>query len=207
MDLTSRILDLILMAPAFVFAISFHEAAHAWVAYRLGDTTQRLRGRLTLNPAAHLDPLGTLMFFFSALAGMGFGWGKPVMHTIYNRRDRLYVAAVGPLTNLIQAAAWALLFHTYRLPWFVGIQNEALANLLLFGVVLNSALFVFNLVPIPPLDGSHVLAGLLPERQAEAFERMERYGFVILMLLLFMVPGVFSAFFVPLVNRVISVFL
>ncbi|MCU0606159.1 MAG: site-2 protease family protein [Candidatus Edwardsbacteria bacterium] len=172
----STILELALVVPAVLFAITIHEYAHGWVADRLGDPTARLMGRLTLNPLAHLDPIGALM-----LVLVRIGWAKPVPVNPNNlrdpRRDMIWVSLAGPVTNL--AAALVLgtavrLMVTYNVG--LGPLTAPVLTLLVLGVVIDVALAIFNFLPIPPLDGSKVLAGLLPGRWAYQYLRFERFG-------------------------------
>ncbi|MBO8141566.1 MAG: site-2 protease family protein [Firmicutes bacterium] len=172
----------ILRAAAVLLVLAIHEYAHAVVAVRLGDPRPKFDGRLTLNPLAHLDPVGTLMLLL-----FGFGWSKPVMvdpNRFANpRRGLMWVALAGPLANLALAVALNRLdgWIVPRLPW-----NAALATGRFLDIVvsLNIWLAVFNLLPLPPLDGSKVLAGLLPRRYAYRLASLETYGVVILLLLI-----------------------
>ena len=176
-----------------LLAVTLHEAAHGYVADRLGDDTARRLGRVTLNPLAHVDPFGTVLlpgFLLLVGAPFVFGWAKPVpvaFHRLRNpRRDMVLVALAGPASNILQAVAAALLMHlTVRLPspWLEW-TGENLAN----AVIVNVVLAVFNMLPIPPLDGGRVLTGLLPRDLARRFSRIERYGLLILLLLIFVVP-------------------
>jgi len=167
-------------------SLSVHEAAHAWTAWRLGDPTARLLGRVSLNPAVHVDPIGTILFPLIAIVTNlpVIGWAKPVpvnVHRLRNgRRDFLLVAAAGPASNLalaiVGAAGWRALvpadadaFSPGPLVMFVYILLR-----------LNVLLAVFNMIPIPPLDGGNVLAGVLPDRLAELFDRLRPWGFLIL---------------------------
>lgn len=189
MDLTNLFsLDrLITLAILFLTSMPIHEWAHAQAAYQLGDDTAALRGRLTLNPLAHLDPIGTLSLVF-----FGFGWGKPVPVSPYrlrgNRRASwALVSVAGPFSNLILAMLAAIPF---RMGWLslyssgTGIVN--LQSILLQFVGINLSLMVFNLIPIPPLDGSRVLAWLLPPAWASKLEQMEYFGGAGLMLILYL---------------------
>lgn len=169
---------LLRVAMALVVAATVHEFAHAYVADRLGDPTPRSQGRLTLNPLAHLDPLGTLLILVA-----GFGWAKPVQINPANfqdwRRDTIIVAAAGPMANI------TLLF-LLGVPFKLGISPEfshPIGALLLTTIRINAMLAVFNLLPIPPLDGSKVLMGLLPPAQAVSYARLQPYGVLILLLL------------------------
>lgn len=174
-----------------VFAITGHEVAHGWVASRYGDQTARTMGRLTLNPLKHIDPLGTLIIpalMLMTFSGFVFGWAKPVpvdpRHFRKPRQAMMMVSLAGPVSNLLMAIAWALLarvgvtFHEYA---FVSMP---LIYMGVAGISINLILALVNLLPIPPLDGSRILSGLLPAYWAWQFNRLERYGFMILMLLL-----------------------
>jgi Zn-dependent protease len=169
-------------ALGVLIAITIHEYAHAWAADKLGDPTPRMRGRLTLNPLKHLDVMGTIL-----LLVVGFGWAKPVdINPRYFsdwRRSVMVVASAGPLSNIVLAFVLGLVFKAGLVP-----PDGVLAVFILFLVRINIALAVFNLIPIHPLDGSKILAGLLPAEQAQAFDRMAPYGTVILLVLLIM-PG------------------
>ena len=194
-------LSFLIFLAALFLAISIHEAAHAWAANRLGDPTARFSGRLTLNPFAHLDPLGTLMLFL-----FGFGWGKPVPVDYYNlrqpRRDAALISLAGPLSNLILAIFISLV-------WRLGIylsppSGQILSFFFLPLLQLNLILGVFNLLPLNPLDGGKILTGLLPSPQSEAVERfLESYSLILLILLFLPLFGGYSLldFIIsPLVN-------
>jgi Zn-dependent protease len=184
-------------------AVVFHEVAHGYVASWFGDDTARRAGRLTLNPLPHIDPLGsvilpllllTISYMSSGNAGFLFGWAKPVpvnFRALRNpKRDMVFVAAAGPLTNLAIATASALVFH--RILAAAGPSPGALYETVLYpiamiaqrSVLMNVFLGVFNLIPIPPLDGGRVLTGLLPLHWARQFARIEPFGFLILIVLL-----------------------
>lgn len=177
---------ILLRALALGIAAPVHEFAHAIIADRLGDPTPRAQGRLTLNPLAHLDLLGTLLILWS-----GFGWAKPVQINPMNfsnwRRDTILVASAGPLANI--TALFIL-----GLPLKLGLVGSGgVAPLLTAMVILNALLAVFNLLPVPPLDGSRILMGLLPPEAAIAYARIQPYGILILLGLVFLVPGVLTA--------------
>lgn len=180
----------IMLVPA-LFAVMLHEVAHGYVAARFGDPTARLLGRLTLNPLRHLDPIGTLALMF-----FGFGWAKPVPVNFRNlhhpRRDMIWVALAGPLTNFSLALASALLLR--GLGGFQGDPSNAsvlgpylqpVALMAGFSLYINIILAVFNLIPIPPLDGGRVLTGLLPKAQADLLGRIEPFGFMIILFIVF----------------------
>lgn len=201
-DLPGRIQQLAISIPVFLLALTIHEFAHGWVANRLGDPTARLQGRLTLNPLAHLDPIGTL-----AIVLINFGWAKPVpvdyRYLKNPRRDMMVIAAAGPVSNLLLAIGCAFVYRW--IPWgMVGVEWAWLIipfrMMLGTGVVVNVILAIFNLLPIPPLDGSRVVSGLLPLRQALSFNRLEPYGFLIIFLLFF--TGIMSPVFGVAVNTV-----
>jgi Zn-dependent protease len=202
LDLFARIQELVVVVPVFLLALTVHEFAHGWVANRLGDPTARLQGRLTLNPLAHLDPIGTLAIVF-----IHFGWAKPVpvdyRYLKRPHRDMMLIAAAGPISNLVLGAASAFCYRA--IPQMAG-GNEwvwlllPLRSMLHAGVWVNVVLAVFNLLPIPPLDGSRVVSGLLPVRQAISYSRLEPYGFVIIFLLFF--TGIMDPVFGPAVRTI-----
>ena len=182
---------LVVMAPPLLLAITLHEVAHGWMALRCGDTTAQAQGRLSLNPLRHIDPVGTVLVpaLLAVFGGFIFGWAKPVPVNFHRlrqpKRDMALVALAGPGANLVMALGWALaalLGHQVQatLPWL----GEPLMAMGVVGVDVNVMLGVLNLVPIPPLDGSRVLAGVLPNRYGEAMARLEPYGLIILVLLL-----------------------
>ena len=183
-QLLSNPFSLIYWLLAFGISLSVHEAAHAWMADRLGDPTARLSKRLTLNPLAHVDPLGTLMLFI-----FGFGWGKPVPFDPYNlrnpRRDAGLISLSGPVANLILAAILSIFI---RLP--LSANYFLLTTLLIPIITLNVRWAIFNLLPFHPLDGGKVLVGFLPQEQALKVEEiLEAYQLIFLMLIIFPLFG------------------
>jgi Zn-dependent protease len=180
-----------LIAAAMIILISFpvHEFAHAWMAYRLGDSTARYLGRLTLNPIAHFDPYGGLMLLASAYAGTGLGWAKPTPVNFANLRNgrtgEAMVAAAGPISNLLLAVIGGVVFRVVR-----GVATSPgqfdLLNIVLIFIEINVSLFIFNLIPIPPLDGTRVLLAALSPRQAfQVGPILAQYGLYVLLALIF----------------------
>ncbi len=183
--------------PFFLMAIIIHEFSHGWVANKLGDPTARYSGRLTLNPLAHLDPVGSvimpllLLFLKSPVI---FGWAKPVPINYWNlrnpKRDMLLVGLAGPISNFAIAIILSLLLKL-NLSW-------GLSSLLVNAILINLVFGVFNLIPIPPLDGSRVVAAALPNRYLEPYRHLDRYGVVIIFVLLYL--GVFDWFIWPAIK-------
>ncbi|HHV72682.1 MAG TPA: site-2 protease family protein [Clostridia bacterium] len=189
--------DFLIFIPLLLLSLSVHEFAHGYVADRLGDPTPRLFGRLSLNPLAHLDPIGTLVLLFTRR----FGWAKPVPINPRNfsdpAKDTLLVSLAGPLSNISLAVILSLPFRFNLIKTY-----SLLVPLLVNGIYLNIGLAIFNLIPIPPLDGSKILAGLLPARYSYQLGIFERYGSVILAFLMF--TGGLSKIISPLVNLVFN---
>lgn len=198
--------------PAFlilVASLSFHEAAHAWTANRLGDPTARLLGRLTLNPLAHIDWIGTVLFpLVGMLSGLPLiGWAKPVPVDMRNlqapRRDFAVVALAGPVSNLILAAGLIVVLQAMG-----GVVTETgattLSLTLYLAVSMNVLLAVFNMLPVPPLDGGNVLAGLVPESAARMLDAVRPFGFLVLYALI--LTGGLRAIVVP-VDRFLRMWL
>jgi len=194
--------ELIILLPVILISLTFHEFAHGWVAYRLGDNTAKNLGRLTLNPLAHIDPVGFLMMIL-----FKFGWAKPVPVNPQNlqtdpARGMMLVSLAGPTANLVVALAASLLLGLgvlQSIPY-----ADYVAYLLYLTLQINVILAIFNLIPVPPLDGSKILAGLLPG-QAQFIYGMETYGMIILMILLF--TGILGKILWPLVSLVTKIFL
>jgi Zn-dependent protease len=193
-DLSYLVLALVGAALVIIICFPIHEFSHAWTAYRLGDSTARYQGRLTLDPRAHFDPVGAAMLLISSLVGFGIGWAKPTPVNPYNlrygRRGESLVALSGPLSNLLLAAVFAI---PVRLIWTTPALFEAVsANIIAsaiydvvwFLVLINVFLFLFNLLPIPPLDGWKVLLGLVDARTAFSLRQFEQYGFVLLIVII-----------------------
>jgi Zn-dependent protease len=192
-DITVIFSSLLVIVLLLLVCFPVHEFAHAYVATKLGDDTARLMGRVTLNPLVHLDLFGSLLFLIA-----GFGWAKPVPVNPYRlngnpRTSYAIVALAGPASNVILAILFALLF---RLSAAILPPDTVLASMLFQGlgtaVLLNLFLALFNLIPIPPLDGSAILVAVLPDAGARLMEQLRQYGFLILMLLVVAIPSLLS---------------
>ncbi len=198
---------LALILPVLIFSMALHELAHAWAANRLGDPTAKMMGRLTLNPLVHIDPLGSAMFAISWIStGFIFGWAKPipVQPRFFNhpQRGMAIVAIAGPVTNI--AIAYVTIV-TYI--WVFSYPTGLLGEFLALAFSTNVLLAVFNMLPIPPLDGSRVLAAFMPRQMAESWARLDRHGFLILFgLLIFFKPlfGIIDAIRIPIQDLLIT---
>lgn len=175
--------------PALVLSLSIHEYAHAWVAYKLGDISQKIRGRLTLNPLSHIDPIG-----FIAIMLVGVGWGKPVTVDDRNfkdsRKGMMLTSLAGPASNLILAILVTIIIKLLMVfGIFTNIANSnvggIIINMLLYVIQFNIVFGIFNLIPLPPLDGSKVLAYFLPQKARGFMYTLERYSFIIIMIIYF----------------------
>ena len=199
MDIYNFLMKVLIYAPSVIFAITLHEAAHGYVAKHLGDTTAYMLGRVTLNPIRHIDPLGTIVVpILTSFTGFIFGWAKPVPVNFNNlrhpKRDMLWVAAAGPGSNLVQAFAWAIVAKLiFNVDGAVATYWVQVAEA---GILVNLILAILNLFPILPLDGGRILASLLPARLSYAYQGTERYGMIILIVLI--VTGVLGWFMRPL---------
>lgn len=198
MSLASGILSFMASFVLLIIAMTVHESFHGWTAYKLGDTTAKYSGRLTLNPMAHIDPVWTilipLLLFISSGGQLIFGAAKPVPINYWAlknpKRDIIWVGASGPLSNLIFAFLLSILL---KIPLPL-VLYFIIVNL----IVINLVLGVFNLIPIPPLDGSRILMGLLPEGAALRYAQIEPYGFIIVIILVWL--GVFGRIIWPLIE-------
>ncbi|MCL6625539.1 site-2 protease family protein [Alicyclobacillus shizuokensis] len=195
-----------LFSPNFIFyvitipiSLVFHEFAHAWMADRLGDNTARLAGRLSLNPLVHLDPLGLILILFGPI-----GWAKPVPVDVsrlrHGRRDLMFVALAGPASNLLLAVVCFLVLRVVPVSGFSSNGLPAFAlQLLTWGAVVNVTLCVFNLIPVPPLDGSRVVSAWVPYRHMSWHHRYETYG-PFLLLLVVVIPPLRNTILSPMLN-------
>ncbi|MBU6502511.1 MAG: site-2 protease family protein [Burkholderiaceae bacterium] len=203
-NLSDLIQTIVLYALPVLFAITVHEAAHGYAARHFGDNTAWVRGRVTLNPIKHVDLMGTilipLLLYFATSGAFLFGYAKPVpvnFGALRNpKRDMVWVALAGPAVNLLQALLWGVLFY---LLLGAGVTEPFFLQMCKGGILVNVVMFVFNLFPLPPLDGGRILVGLLPYRQAAAVSRIEPWGFFIVMALV--VAGVVSTYWLqPLMS-------
>lgn len=211
----TQVSELAILLPVLLFSVVVHECAHGWTAEKFGDRTARIMGRLTLNPLPHIDPFGTVILpiFLAAFhSPIMIGWAKPVPINFQNLRNPkkniLWVGISGPAVNILMAIISGLL---RKLLLAITIKNAALFNavepvrlVLEFGVQINIILAVFNMIPIPPLDGSRFVYSLLPDKLARYYGSLERYGFFILLIM--MAAGVLDIFIGPLYYSVMSIF-
>ena len=213
---SQHLIQYFLFIVVILFSLSIHEAAHAWTAERFGDSTARYLGRVTLNPIAHIDLIGTIIFptiaFFSG--ALLFGWAKPVPWNPLNVSDRrkadIWISAAGPISNLVLVTIFLLvikLFQSYQMVGGVvgGTILEPLHRMCVMGIFLNMTLAVFNLLPIPPLDGSHILTHFLPPDLARSYDQIRPYGFIILLACLYLgILGLVLSPFSQLISFILS---
>ncbi len=193
-----------------LLAVSLHEAAHAWMADRKGDSTARLLGRLTFNPIKHIDPIGTILVptLMIIMTGFAFGWAKPVPVDARNfqnpKKDMMWVAMAGPASNFIMAFIWAIFLHISVM--FVDSRSSISLFFLLMpiaGITINVILGVLNLLPIPPLDGGRIMSGLLSPRASLQYGKIEPYGFFIIIAL--MLSGLLSYIIFPVIGLILII--
>ncbi|MBN2781370.1 MAG: site-2 protease family protein [Candidatus Marinimicrobia bacterium] len=210
--MNTQIINYIAMVVPILLSLTIHEYSHGYVAYRLGDTTARDSGRLTLNPLSHIDPIGLIMLFI-----IGMGWAKPVpinLHAFaHPKRDLALSSAAGPASNFIVAAFTGLLFRIF--PGLVPLTGDPVLILFLklnlfYLLLINVGLGVFNLIPIPPLDGSKILRGFLPDSKVHIIDHLERYGGIVLLSVVFLgrISGfsVFGRLIGPVIYGIIHFF-
>ncbi len=206
----SVIQKVVVYAIPLIFAITFHEAAHAYVANRHGDNTAKMMGRLSLNPLHHIDPIGTILFPLIGLifGGFIFGWAKPVpinFGRLHNpKRDMLWVALAGPLANFAMALIWAIILKlSFYFDSYFGIPISLTAQA---GISINISLMLLNLLPILPLDGGRIVFSLLPNTQANKYAKTEQYGMFILIFLLLIggLTYIIQPIYLTIVNLILS---
>lgn len=206
MNLAGLLISFAISFSLLIIAMTVHEFAHGWTANMLGDPTAKYSGRLTLNPLAHIDPFWTvllpLILFITSSGQFVFGSAKPVPINYWAlrnpKRDIILIGASGPLANFVLAALLSVVARTSILP---SLASMLLVNLIIINIVLG----VFNLIPIPPLDGSRIIMGLLPQDMAEAYTRIEPYSFIILLVFIWL--GLFGKLIWPLVEVILKLFL
>jgi Zn-dependent protease len=184
-SLSGRLPDLVILLPVLLLSMMAHELAHAWVAYRLGDPTAKSRGRLTLNPLKHLDPIGTAMFVITYLGGaFVFGWAKPIPVSPYyfknRQRGMALVGLAGPITNFVLAIVFILILN-----WISPPSDGWVFKVFWMLFQINVVLGLFNLIPVPPLDGSRVLGAFLPRNAYEKWVAVDRYGMILVLAMMF----------------------
>lgn len=199
------LMEAALMAIVLLFSVIVHEVAHGYIALLNGDPTAKMLGRITLNPAPHIDPVGTIILPLLLLmthAGIIFGWAKPVPVNPLNYRNYRWgefaVSAAGPVSNLVLAALFSALVK-------IGFNNPGLMQMAYFGVSINIFLALFNLIPIPPLDGSHILALFLPRELARLYAYLQPVGFILILILFY--TGIMGALLMPLYRQLAMIML
>jgi Zn-dependent protease len=197
-QMTAKVYRLLFVFPLLLVSLAVHEAAHAWSAYKLGDDTAQRQGRLTLDPLKHIDPFGCVFMVLSSLSGIGFGWAKPVPVDMkmlrHPFRDMAIIAAAGPISNVLQAFVWLGILFVVK--FTLGLETiannvdapDSFSGMFAFwgvqGILLNLFLAAFNMIPVPPLDGSRIAVALMPTEQKRMILSLEPFGFIILLVLL-----------------------
>lgn len=207
----SNIISIITLFLGILFAVSVHEAAHGWMAEKFGDPTARLQGRITLNPIPHIDLVGSILvpialIIIGKITGtlFVFGWAKPVPVNPYNlknpKKDNMFIAAAGPLSNILTAVIGIILFVLFKT---MLLKVTVLAMLLVNVIMTSIILAVLNLIPIPPLDGSHIVEGMLKGEALSTYQKIRPYGFIILIALLYI--GILDMILTPIMNFVFRI--
>jgi len=209
-----NVMQYVYIIIVLLLSLSFHEFSHAFISYKLGDPTARDHGRLTLNPIKHLDPLGTIMMVASMIGGAGIGWAKPVpINPTYYKNKKagtMLVSIAGPVSNLLLSFVFVFPLLYIGSRFDINALDSSDLNLMIFSisrmfVLTNINLAVFNLLPVPPLDGSKILSGILPSRQYYQFMRYENYIGIVFILVIFMFPGILRGVLYAVANPVSSV--
>jgi Zn-dependent protease len=210
MDISGIIQSLIVAVPGFLIAITVHEFAHGYVAYRFGDPTAKMQGRLTFNPISHLDPFGTVALLLTQM----IGWAKPVpvdpRYLQNPRRDMLWISLAGPAANLITATLLAAMLHIIILIYGIPVLKNSyflkpFLIMLTMAVQINVGLGIFNLLPVPPLDGAKILAGMVSREFAHKLESIEPYGMIVMLLLI--ISGMVNYIVVPPIRMIVNILL
>jgi Zn-dependent protease len=209
----NNIIFIIIQLAVVLFAISIHESAHAWMANRFGDPTAKNQGRITLNPIPHIDLIGTIIFpiILAVIGAPVFGWAKPVMVNPYNlrnpRRANVYISAAGPLSNIFTALGGIIIFLILKNMGLFGSGGnfgiELVIYIFFYLIIINIYLAIFNLIPVPPLDGSGILEGVLKGEALVYYEKIKPYGFLILLLIIY--TGVLHIIADPIISFVLSI--
>jgi len=210
----NNIIFIIIQLAVLLFAISIHESAHAWMANRFGDPTAKNLGRITLNPIRHIDLIGTIIFpiILAVIGAPVFGWAKPVMVNPYNlrnpRRANVFISAAGPLSNIFTAVVGIIIFLILRNIGFLTPGNiqgirYLIAYIFLYLILINIFLAIFNLIPVPPLDGSGILEGILRGEALHYYEKIKPYGILILFVIIY--AGVLDVIANPIISLVVSI--
>lgn len=211
-DIDAMVQKFAIWVIPMLLAITLHEFGHAWAAWKLGDPTAKNLGRVSLDPVKHIDPVGTLLIpglMLLIQAPILFGWAKPVPINYRRLRDYRWgvalVAFAGPASNLIMMIMWALIFKLVAANYATIPQSDYFIQVAIVGVSFNAMLFVLNMLPIPPLDGGRITAELLPYKYAMSYEKIEPYGMLIVLAILYLFNGwIFMSIFAPFHNFVLS---
>ncbi len=209
MDFNQIIYKIAIWGIPVLFAITLHEYAHGWAANKRGDSTAKMLGRLSLNPVKHIDPIGTVLvplIFLLMPGGLLFGWAKPIPVNARNlkkpKADMIYIALAGPLANLLMAIIWFVLMHLSHNLISDPALHQGFLDMSTAGIIINLILMILNLFPIPPLDGGKVLSNLLPMKMSLTLDKVEPYGFFIIIGLVYL--GVLNAILSPIIGAIFT---